>query len=185
MTNIEQSLGLFRACRRNFSASRFRDSYLQTTTVNSNCVLPHEDFAAFAKLLTRCWGQLSTDPKDKIYGLLGLGSQTLCAHIRPQYSIDTSVVFRNLAETILQESRSLFLLSHTIKYWFEDEAVRDGVESWLPRWIAHESFDLEYEQAKHRLRQEMLFCACGPFMTEHIGFENGNLRVNGIVILVL
>ena len=182
MSNIEQSLGLFRDCRRHLVNGHYTHSRVQSTSSDSGSFVPQQDYAAFAKLLTMCRGQIATDPRDKIYGLLGLGSKALRSRLHPQYGIDAPVVFRNFAQIILQESRSLFILSQAVKYWFEDETARRDVPSWLPCWTAQESLMIEYEQAKYRLRQEMLFCACGPVEAEHVELKNDELRLSGIVI---
>lgn len=182
MSNIDQSLGLFRDCRRQLANGCNTHFHMQSTSSDYGCFVPRQDFVAFAKLLTICRGQLSTDPRDKIYGLLGLGSKALRSRIQPQYSTETPQVFRNFAQIILQESRSLFTLSQAVKYCFEDESARSDTPSWLPCWTAQKGRMIEYEQAKYRLRQEMLFYACGAAEAEHLEFKNDELRLSGIVI---
>jgi len=81
LNNIEQSLGLFGDCRRSCADDGHTYTDIQLTPSDHATFVPRQDLAAFAKLSTTCRGQLSADPRDKIYGLLGLGSEALRCRI--------------------------------------------------------------------------------------------------------
>ena len=84
----------------------------------------------------------STDPRDKVYALLGLASQTMApfrtnpAAITPNYSLSVQQVYMATAKAFLTDYRNLTLLSHV-----EDSSVRRVAD--LPSWVPDYSVTLE------------------------------------------
>lgn len=85
----------------------------------------------------------ATDPRDKIFGLLGLAleteQQTCCEALRPDYRRSTAQVYRDLAKFLINEYQSLAILDRTIPYLdrFTLRArpkSKPVVESWVPSW---------------------------------------------------
>jgi len=75
----------------------------------------------------------STDPRDKVYGLLGLFPEGLRARIQPDYSRTASQddVYRRLCEAVLMHtSRVDSMLSWC---YFREES---SLPSWIPDWTA-------------------------------------------------
>ncbi|KAH7142718.1 heterokaryon incompatibility protein-domain-containing protein [Dactylonectria estremocensis] len=100
--------------------------------------LPH----AFAGTSTRDWDSLSylmrstsqsgcTDPRDRVYALLGLVPKKLADKIVPDYDASAAQVFQNAFLAFLQVNSNLILLK------FCDNKLRsetwDG-PSWVPDW---------------------------------------------------
>lgn len=89
-------------------------------------------------LLTRDFQ--ATEPKDKVFGLLGLATDCcnpILLALQPNYTKPTSYVYSNATRYLIHQSQSLDVLSH-IGYVapFEDPNVisRGLFPSWVPRW---------------------------------------------------
>ncbi|KAH8593018.1 heterokaryon incompatibility protein-domain-containing protein [Bisporella sp. PMI_857] len=80
---------------------------------------------------------LTTDPRDKVYALLGLPNfSAQCGLMSADYSKTAEVVFRDFVEAIIQESGTLDVLSHV----HHDERIKKP--SWIPRWESTEGLIL-------------------------------------------
>lgn len=93
-----------------------------------------KDLLSFASLFR---GNNSTDPKDKIYALLGLleeveGSETY--EITPDYNLAVEQAYVQVAEAILKHQRHLDLFG-AIRYSpFRMRRKRHDLPSWVPDW---------------------------------------------------
>jgi hypothetical protein len=79
---------------------------------------------------------LATDPKDKIYALLGLARASSGSELnfpRPDYNLLTSEVYIDAMRAMLEDSRSFLLLSTV-----EDKSQR--IVELLPSWVPDFSF---------------------------------------------
>jgi hypothetical protein len=82
----------------------------------------------------------STDPRDRIYGLLGMpmldnNPETGALFIQPDYSLSVDEVFQRVGDGVMAQSGLLELLS-SVQY---QEGARqcdhsDSFPSWIPRW---------------------------------------------------
>ncbi|KAI0166875.1 HET-domain-containing protein [Hypoxylon sp. FL1284] len=89
-------------------------------------------------LLIHCRHRRSTDPRDKVYGVLGLlrdaqsdvvaakGSTSL--QIKPDYTHPVAYVFRNTTESIISHMNSLDILGTC------PPSTRRGLPSWVTDW---------------------------------------------------
>ncbi|PMD34954.1 HET-domain-containing protein [Hyaloscypha variabilis F] len=70
-----------------------------------------------------------TDPRDKIYGILSLATDSAYLDITPDYIKSIRDVYMNVARRLIQCMKSLDVLKHveTLKY-------DDSLPSWVPDW---------------------------------------------------
>jgi hypothetical protein len=101
---------------------------------------PALEAIAFRHLLYGSSSRRCTDPRDHVYGMLGLASPSISSLIKPQYASDVSAVFVDALLAILQTSNRLDTL--------EDCALRPGIArpSQLPSWVPNWTVPIE-EQA--------------------------------------
>lgn len=71
---------------------------------------------------------MCTDPRDKVYALLGLASDLNILQIQPDYARSPAEVFINTALRILQTGSNLDLLNHV------GNAKEIELPSWVPDW---------------------------------------------------
>ena len=76
-------------------------------------------------LLTDCWNRKSSDPRDRIYGLLGLVEEL---SISINYQSPVIDVYRAFAEVVITSYKSLNILR--MKHYPSVE----GLPSWVPDW---------------------------------------------------
>ncbi len=81
---------------------------------------------------------LATDPRDKIYGLLGLAKnnidpQTSVPLVTPDYRLDTSTVYQQLTEKLLARLPKLFILSGA-GLLDQNSGQALGLPSWVVDW---------------------------------------------------
>jgi hypothetical protein len=69
----------------------------------------------------------STDPRDKIFGILGIASES--RKLEADYSKGVAEVYAQATQAIIQESGSLFILSH-----MDDDYRVIKLPSWVPDW---------------------------------------------------
>lgn len=112
--------------------------------------------------------KLVTDPRDKIYGLLGIPTTQSDPDIgnifmQPDYTKTTSEVYINCASAIIRHTKSLQLLSYVqhgeIEEWstgfclsVKDDTLTE-VPSWVPRW--HHYFSRTLAPAEQETRTFM------------------------------
>jgi hypothetical protein len=70
---------------------------------------PDSNFDSLIYLSTH---QLWVDPRDKVYGLLGLASPKITAAVRPQYSSPVGTVYRDIFLLLLGQLQHLDLLRY-------------------------------------------------------------------------
>jgi hypothetical protein len=73
---------------------------------------------------------LATDPKDKVYGLLGMLPTSLSERITPDYKLNTGAVFISVAKAFIQHYGNLEILREGRRW---GNHVRP---SWAPDWTA-------------------------------------------------
>ena len=123
----------------------------------------------FIELLAATRPRNATDPRDKIYGLLGLLPTTLVQQFPPSYTVATHVVFRETAYRLLDLTRSYMLFN----------CVREGYDfspGWAPRWT------YDYQQLQNfrlRTEQELQFQACGTSSWDLTRINDTVLQVSG------
>ncbi|KAI9685649.1 MAG: hypothetical protein M1820_010758 [Bogoriella megaspora] len=94
-------------------------------------IVRNETKISLPSLLGQASGHQSTDPRDRIYALLGLIKNTSFFGITPKYDISVQVLFRQAAAAMLVESKDLFILS---KFQRSLDSRLAGIPSWVPDW---------------------------------------------------
>jgi Heterokaryon incompatibility protein (HET) len=91
--------------------------------------------ADILQILARYRRNLCSDPRDKIYGLLGV----MPARLKVDYSISAAELYEHVARLIIASSNSLDLLQWCVRHERDGRDASDGRPSWAPDW----SVDLE------------------------------------------
>ena len=73
-------------------------------------------------------GLQATDPRDRVYALLGMASDSKQLGVRPDYSVDCSTVYTHTARKLL-ETRNLGILS-----FCQEPKKQSNLPSWVPDW---------------------------------------------------
>ncbi|KAL7627071.1 hypothetical protein AAE478_003847 [Parahypoxylon ruwenzoriense] len=81
----------------------------------------------FRVLLLTFSDRLCSDPRDKVYGLLGLASQEVLSQVRPQYSLPFEEIYRDTFLCLLDQTQRLDSLSEC--------TMRPGRPERLPSWV--------------------------------------------------
>ena len=125
------------------------------------------------KILAMCRNRRTTDPRDKIYGLLGLLPQDFVSNIHPDIKIKLSKVFQDFTITMLTYTKSLTILN---------QATYKPDNS-LPSWVAN--FELSDEADGYdgdRIDNHKLYNADGGFGIPEIELDMQHLNIKGVLI---
>lgn len=104
-----------------------------------------------------------TDPRDHIFGMLGLDvgdkDEALRPRVRVDYAVPTAQLFQDVASAMIRTSENLDVLSHVCQY----PGIRgrlQGLPSWAPDWTAmvDETFNYWYSE---RITRLVLYNASG------------------------
>ncbi|KAF3002471.1 hypothetical protein E8E13_005317 [Curvularia kusanoi] len=120
----------------------------------------------------------STDPRDKVYALLGLASPTMApfrtnpAAITPNYSMSVQQVYMATAKAFLTDYRNLTLLSHV-----EDPSMRRIAD--LPSWVPDYSVTLEPYPLPYRGKGHWTASGNLPWHMNTFRMDDGLLDVQG------
>ncbi|KAJ3500616.1 hypothetical protein NM208_g17104 [Fusarium decemcellulare] len=140
----------------------------------------HEGAEALIAALWRFHPFQATDPRDKVYGLLGLlgkSGQKLPMELR---YVDTSVadVYAAAAMALINERRDLKILAfihHTSEYI--DADLTDGMPSWVPRWDTGPGLS----SLNRNYRPGATITACGPHIYAEVSDSSPlTLEVKGL-----
>ena len=76
----------------------------------------------------------STDPRDKVYSLLGIAADIKAHEFDPDYILPVEDTYRNLALFYIRKDNNLDFLSAVEDYRWR---VHKKLPSWVPDWTAH------------------------------------------------
>jgi hypothetical protein len=85
--------------------------------------------AGFQNMLFHNRACESTDPRDRVYAVLGIVNDDEIKGLEPDYSMQKEEVFRAAVESVIQNTRSLYLLSAC-----QDPERESGLPSWVPNF---------------------------------------------------
>lgn len=92
----------------------------------------HEVFRDLLDVMRHCRRKLSSEPKDKVFGILGVLSQRIRKKIKVDYSVPVKDVYINLFRTVVEKTRSLDILCDSIH--FPNYTGNNQLPSWVPDW---------------------------------------------------
>jgi len=117
----------------------------------------------FCWLLSRTKNFTASDPRDKIYGCLGLLQQEVCDSILPDYRKSTVTVYLDTTKQILAGNHSTFFFDFSLY-----SPGRKSGPSWVPDFA-------DQETASSRNPRFMTFAIIGPTPpTRHVSFEDND-----------
>jgi hypothetical protein len=128
----------------------------------------------FLKILYKTRTFLSTDPKDKLYGIIGLASFVDC-QIKPHYEWSRQQVYTDLFRKLLETSKKIQIMSLS-----GISSMQAGHTCSLPSWVPH--LDCETSAVGVPLRSHK---ALGDTMAEaYISQSSVSLFAKGCYIAV-
>jgi hypothetical protein len=88
-------------------------------------------------------GLKATDPRDNIYGLLGLTRDAEALGVRPDYSASTSKVYIDTARALIRSGQVDLLwlcqfskATKDLPIWVPDRSATEYLPTWVPNWSA-------------------------------------------------
>ncbi|CAG8958801.1 hypothetical protein HYFRA_00011752 [Hymenoscyphus fraxineus] len=139
------------------------------------------DRPTLSRLLSSFRNYQCCDPRDKIYGLLGLCSRPEKGTILPNYSKDISTVYQQVVLNTIDFQKSLEIFSHLGFKHSSGSSSLKSLPSWVPSW------DLEIERhtmqaLQWRQNDTCLYNASENSNTCAICLEPGVLTLKGILL---
>jgi hypothetical protein len=117
----------------------------------------------------------STDPRDRVYAVLGIVNNDEVKGLEPDYSMQKEEVFRAAVESLIHNTRSLDVLSAC-----QDPERESGLPSWVP------NFEVDWKAQILRVKEggENLYHASADIPVEEDSIQRPNenaLAINGII----
>ncbi|KAF2652979.1 HET-domain-containing protein [Lophiostoma macrostomum CBS 122681] len=91
-----------------------------------------EEGSLLAVLLV-CRGKLASDPRDKVYGILGILPEVIQEEFPVDYSLSTKEVYTNVVDYLLCTTNRLDIICEAIHHPFHPVSA-SGLPSWVPDW---------------------------------------------------
>jgi hypothetical protein len=131
------------------------------------------------KLLVNFRGSNSTDPRDKVYGLLGLATALMPnPGIEPDYGKSLEECYVDTALAIINQQRDLDIFDIPSRFF----NISKSLPSWVPTWIRHES---PFERVTFRTGlsdgQWWFSASAGTKFLDQKSLHNQKLLLSGIV----
>jgi hypothetical protein len=131
--------------------------------------------AGFQNMLFHNRACESTDPRDRVYAVLGIVNNDEVKGLEPDYSMQKEEVFRAAVESLIHNTRSLDVLSAC-----QDPERESGLPSWVP------NFEVDWKAQILRVKEggENLYHASADIPVEGDSIQRPNenaLAINGII----
>jgi hypothetical protein len=131
--------------------------------------------AGFQNMLFHNRACESTDPRDRVYAVLGIVNNDEVKGLEPDYSMQKEEVFRAAVESLIHNTRSLDVLSAC-----QDPERESGLPSWVP------NFEVDWKAQILRVKEggENLYHASADIPVEEDSIQRPNenaLAINGII----
>ncbi|KAF4627443.1 hypothetical protein G7Y89_g10712 [Cudoniella acicularis] len=129
----------------------------------------------FVNLLHQSFNLLCTNPRDKIYGVLGLASDIRPGELLPDYSLSCQKVYHAVTIFCIQKYSSLEVLCYV-----RNPKELSGLPSWVPDWTVMSKI-----RESLGFRSAEKYCAAGGKTLRprfHISEDNHILYTNGKLV---
>jgi Heterokaryon incompatibility protein (HET) len=115
----------------------------------------YRKFPTMIELLRACGGFEATDPRDKVYAILGIASDSHELGLVADYSKSSLEVFTNLTEKLIQKYGLSILSLNAGLMWRERYFTKhmcEGLPSWCPDWTLPPHYTFVGERASNMQR---------------------------------
>ncbi|KAI1735821.1 heterokaryon incompatibility protein-domain-containing protein [Xylaria scruposa] len=134
-------------------------------------------FEALLKVLRVCRTKLAAEPRDKVFGILGILSEDVRGELSPNYNASIREVYTNVVDVLLHTTRRVDIICDAIYYPVHTSTVK--LPTWVPDWslippTAALGFSYDFSAASD---EETIF--------ELIDLQRTKLKVAAIYIDVL
>lgn len=143
------------------------------------------DLLAFDATFLRSVGKIrqrgATDPRDKIYGMMGLGGPKIQNLFRPDYTLPVEKVYEIFVTSLLRETKNLHVLSHVNSHL----PTNFKLPSWVPDWTTDLSRMTYVEIEARSVRCDLfdLYNACADTEVDFmVDSASGSLSIRGAII---
>jgi hypothetical protein len=122
------------------------------------------------------------DPRDKIYGLLGLCPDHEKSSIIPDYSVPISQVYEDVALIIIEKHESLDILGQICSRFFGGvELWRNIHPSWVPNWATEDTYPAgQFRNLRTRQRQIIHYEASLGAIASFKYPQRGRISLRGV-----
>ncbi|KAI0860179.1 heterokaryon incompatibility protein-domain-containing protein [Xylaria cubensis] len=95
---------------------------------------PREDkrFEALLAVLRICKEKLAAEPRDKVFGILGILPEVVRYNLRPDYNASIREVYTNVVDTLLHTTHRVDIICNAIYYPVHKSTVK--LPTWVPDW---------------------------------------------------
>lgn len=133
-------------------------------------------------LLAKFRSRHCTDPRDKVYGLLGLCVGDERNLVVPDYSMPVSLVYEHVALKIIESSRSLEVFSQVFPRSFKStELEPSNLPSWVPNWTI-EAVSHQLKALMIRQERNSMYNASSRTFASVRYVDQGKVSLKGIFI---
>jgi hypothetical protein len=169
-----------------------RREHIDTKLSNSMVVLydlwmsrTSKDSQNFIWLLSKFRFRLCSDPRDKVYGVLGLCSAEERKKILPDYSTPVSLVYEQVALNIIKINQSLDVFSQVCRRSFDGvELATVSLPSWVPDWTLEMTARNQNVLTIRQERNDDYRASSGVFASVKY-IKQGRIALKGILLGVV
>ena len=135
-------------------------------------------FLSLTALLREMRARKATDPRDKVYGLLGIAAEQSESKLRPDYTRDWPVVYTDMTKSLLTNDKKLSILKLV--------EVKARMETQLPSWVpdlrSYDHMNFLY-QPQLIVRPEDIYRSAGNTFIASQSFDDPKLlAVRGVYV---
>ncbi|KAF7945151.1 hypothetical protein EAE96_009930 [Botrytis aclada] len=124
-----------------------------------------------------------SDPRDKIYGLIGILGTEEASFIHPDYSIDVALLYGSTVVDIINRARNLDILSHLWpRKWHFTGILAGKGPSWIRDWTAERPSHVLLDTVSARRRLFPKFSASGKSSAKVREPQKSEVALHGIFL---
>jgi hypothetical protein len=167
--------------RKNLGLNRFSNALISIDDlrVDRDCKSEH----GLLSILMSYRSRECADPRDKIYGLLGLCPDHEQNSIMPDYSAPISRVYEDVTLNIIEKHGSLDIFGHICSRVFGGVELWGNINpSWVPNWAAEDTFPIrQFRDLEIRQRQIKHYRASSGAIASFKHPQRGRISLRGVL----